>query len=193
MLQIEIYIAEKGLYCEPRDVYDYWEGKGWLTAKQKEVKTLESAICSYNSIAINEATKKKVKSLGIKKIPKKQKHKKVEEIRKSIASTKKNIHNAEILESFELKKSAPSVDKKREFAPYKEQLKDKRWEAFRKFVFSVRGKKCEICGGNHILQIHHPEYKSGRLAWEYTCNEVMVVCNYCHETIHQKQHKTREL
>lgn len=72
------------------------------------------------------------------------------------------------------------------FDPYKEQLKSKEWIAFRKFIFAVRGTKCEICGcGGNNLQIHHKHYVNGKKAWEYTSDELMVVCPICHKTIHK--------
>ena len=69
---------------------------------------------------------------------------------------------------------------------YDQQLKDERWFAFREFIFAVREKRCEQCGAADNLQIHHPKYIAGRLAWEYTCNEVQVLCRKCHAAIHGK-------
>lgn len=186
LMQIEIYIAEKGLFCEPQDAYDYWESKEWMTKKNKEPMTLESAINIYNSIAINRATKSRAKELGITKLKRNKKKSELKILRKSIVSGGlKGLDNQIKIESFDTKKK--EVTPQKEHIPYEDQLKDKRWESFRTFIFSVRGNKCEICGGNHILQVHHPKYKSGRLAWEYTCNEVMVVCKHCHEIIHHKR------
>ena len=71
-----------------------------------------------------------------------------------------------------------------EVGTYNEQLKDPRWKAFRQFVFAVRGCKCEMCGYRENLQIHHPKYIKGRAAWEYTCNEVVVLCDKCHKKVH---------
>lgn len=68
--------------------------------------------------------------------------------------------------------------------PYKEQLKTKEWIRFRKVVFKSRGRTCEMCGATTNLQIHHPKYISGRKAWEYTIEDVMVLCRKCHETTH---------
>lgn len=67
---------------------------------------------------------------------------------------------------------------------YDEFLQDPRWKAFRQFVFSVRGRKCERCQSSGNLQVHHIKYKEGLLPWEYTCNDVMVLCRGCHEKIH---------
>lgn len=67
---------------------------------------------------------------------------------------------------------------------YNNQLQDKRWLAFREYVFAARGRKCERCGSEQHLQIHHPKYISGRAAWEYTCLDVMVLCSVCHMKTH---------
>lgn len=73
---------------------------------------------------------------------------------------------------------------------YQEQLEDIRWTMFRTFVFVVRGQKCEQCGSTHYLNLHHVKYIPGRKAWEYNCNEVRVLCQECHEKIHNIQKST---
>jgi 5-methylcytosine-specific restriction endonuclease McrA len=83
----------------------------------------------------------------------------------------------------------PSIDKiasqrKHPFSHYKEQLQDDKWKSFRRFIFTVRGCKCEMCGATEKLQVHHPNYIKGRKAWEYTCNEVVVLCEQCHRKAH---------
>ena len=82
--------------------------------------------------------------------------------------------------------SVKIVDKRvsEPFIDYSKQMSDERWKAFRNFVFTVRGRKCELCGSGKSLQVHHPKYIMGLKAWEYTCNQVIVVCRCCHENIH---------
>ena len=75
-------------------------------------------------------------------------------------------------------------EKKVPYSPYNEQLKDEKWKAFRNFIFIVRDCKCEMCGATQKLQVHHPNYVKGRKAWEYTCNEVVVLCEQCHRKAH---------
>ena len=135
---IEIYIAEKGLFCDPKDCMSYWENKQWLTHKGVEPKTLESAIDSYNSIAVQKFVKRNQRLLGISKVKRKDKKKAKRKARKELLSGNKNLDNLIKLESFGLKEI--KAKEKNSFIPYDEQLKDKRWEAFRKFVFAVRGK-----------------------------------------------------
>lgn len=182
LAMVEIYIAEKGLFCDAKECFDYWENKQWLTHKGVEPKTLEAAIDSYNSIVVQKFVQRNQKLLGISKVKRKDKKKAKRKARKELLAGNKNLDNLIKLENFSLKE--PKVKSDKDYIPYEEQLQDKRWEAFRKFIFAVRGKKCEMCGGTHILQVHHPKYKGGRLAWEYTCNEVQVLCKECHEKVH---------
>lgn len=182
LAMIEIYIAEKGLFCNAVDCYEYWESKKWLTRKNEEPKTLESAINVYNGIAVQKFVQRNQKLLGISNVNKKHKKAAKRKARKELLAGNKNLDNLINIEKFGLKEHKEKQDKS--FMPYDKQLNDKRWDAFRKFVFAVRGKKCEMCGSTHILQIHHPKYKNGRLAWEYTCNEVVVLCKECHSKVH---------
>lgn len=74
--------------------------------------------------------------------------------------------------------------KKEKWTTYEEQLQDPRWSAFREKVFQVRGHKCEKCGSEEIIQVHHPKYITGRKAWEYSTDEVIVLCRKCHREVH---------
>lgn len=65
---IEVYVAEKGLYAEAKDIYDYWEKKNWLTKKGLQVKTVEAACNVYNSIAISKIlVQRKNDKISVKK------------------------------------------------------------------------------------------------------------------------------
>lgn len=163
---IEIYIAEKGLFCEPKECFDYWEKKKWLTKKGVEVKTLEAAIHVYNSISVQHEVKKQLKNEKFKN--KKEKREKEKQILESL----NHIRHLKI---------APHS---KPYMPYIGQLSDDRWKAFRTFVLKVRGEKCETCGSTKGLQVHHLQYRNNAMAWEYNCNEVMVLCRDCHKKIH---------
>ena len=76
------------------------------------------------------------------------------------------------------------VEFKDEIISYEEQLKDSRWLIFREKVFKARGRKCEHCGSTIYLQVHHPKYRTGRKAWEYSTDEVVVLCRECHKKEH---------
>lgn len=83
-----------------------------------------------------------------------------------------------------LKQSKNKADSLKEFIIYKEQLQSEEWKSFRDFIFTVKGKICENCGRTTKLQIHHKKYISGRKAWEYLPQDLMVLCEKCHKKIH---------
>ena len=179
-MQVEIYIAEKGLYTSPQDVFDYWDKKNWLTQKGIPVKTLEAAINVVNGIVIAKKEKEVYKntseemSLDVKGRRKARKARR-EILRQEIRETKKKAKEV----SYENHQPKPYIG-------YTDQLEDRRWKAFRWFVFQVRGDKCEVCGSTKNLQVHHTLYNKNCKAWEYSCKDVMVVCRECHRKIHKK-------
>ena len=71
-----------------------------------------------------------------------------------------------------------------ENSPYKEQLLDLRWRLFREFAIVARRGVCENCGSKKNLVIHHPQYKDGYNAWDYSVKDVVCLCNNCHKKIH---------
>ena len=163
---IEIYIAEQGLFCEPQECYDYWEGKGWLTKKGVEPKSIEVAVHVFNSIAVQREVRKQLENTQFKD------------------KNEKQEREREIIESLKRVKKIKVAPQANPYLPYRGQLSDERWKAFRLFVLKVRGEKCEVCGTTKNLQVHHLQYRSSAMAWEYNCNEVMVLCKDCHKKIH---------
>lgn len=171
LAMIQDFVARKNLYSQAGEIYFYWEKKNWKTKQGYEVKTLEAACDVYNGIAVSHARKNHTYTKKSKKSEKAKLH-------------DKNIKQDALIYETETKKTA-TEKKEKEILSYNEQLKDRRWKAFREFVMIVRGNRCEKCGGRDFLQIHHIQYKKGCLAWEYNCNEVMVLCGNCHQKIHK--------
>lgn len=68
--------------------------------------------------------------------------------------------------------------------PYDLQLQDNRWYKFREKILNIRGRKCEMCGSEKNLQVHHIKYINGLYAWEYSQDEVIVLCRNCHKGEH---------
>lgn len=105
-----------------------------------------------------------------------------------------NVANSRLIENNRKKRLLPAIDetkrrnlqnewsKKR--SPYHDQLEMPQWKSYREFILAVRGRKCEICGNEKNLNIHHVKYINNRFAWEYLPSDVLVVCESCHRNIH---------
>lgn len=73
---------------------------------------------------------------------------------------------------------------------YWEQLRDPRWQRKRLEVMEVAQWECQNCGDKTTtLNVHHPRYIKGRMAWEYEADELRVLCEPCHE----QEHASRDL
>lgn len=69
---------------------------------------------------------------------------------------------------------------------YKEQLADPRWQRRRLTRLEKSGWVCDDCGDNEKqLHVHHPRYFKGRKAWEYSDDELEVLCVDCHKNHHE--------
>jgi ribosomal protein S27AE len=71
---------------------------------------------------------------------------------------------------------------------YSEQLKHPKWQKVRLEKLESANFECENCGANEItLHVHHKQYFKGRMAWEYTHDELSVLCEVCHELEHHQE------
>lgn len=70
-------------------------------------------------------------------------------------------------------------------------LSDKLWQDLRSRLFERAG-KCENCGREHILELHHRHYFRGRRAWQYPDRDFAVLCRACHSLVHGKVDKAAE-
>ena len=64
---------------------------------------------------------------------------------------------------------------------YQEYLKTKYWKKVRKAMHKTIGRKCELCGSDMFIDVHHFNY--GNVGKE-TLNDLACLCRSCHETIH---------
>lgn len=74
---------------------------------------------------------------------------------------------------------------------YEELLTRQEWYNFRSKVINDRGYICEFCKKKHNLQIHHKLYykkpdKEKIEPWLYNMDEVLLLCDNCHKSIHKK-------
>ena len=84
---------------------------------------------------------------------------------------------------------------------YSEKLKDPRWAKFRALYFIDYERRegpfkeivrCETCGcdaGNWHL--HHKRYDKDREPWEYSFQDVALICKECHDEIHECERNVR--
>lgn len=70
---------------------------------------------------------------------------------------------------------------------YSEMLKSPLWQKRRLQMLEKAGWKCELCQRKEkTLHVHHLIYRAGHLAWEYEDKELVVLCECCHETVHER-------
>ena len=74
---------------------------------------------------------------------------------------------------------------------YEELLTRQEWYNFRNKIINDRGYVCEFCKKKHNLQIHHKLYykkpdKEKIEPWLYNMDEVLLLCDNCHKSIHKK-------
>ena len=70
---------------------------------------------------------------------------------------------------------------------YQTQLAGPEWLNFADWIRSTHGKFCDVCRrGDVVLQVHHKFYTYDRKPWEYSYDEMMVLCRECHKAIHEE-------
>jgi len=68
---------------------------------------------------------------------------------------------------------------------YQAQLKQPEWQRRRMEMLERADCRCQHCDTrDESLEIHHHHYVPSRFAWEYTDDELMVLCKSCHQEIH---------
>lgn len=70
------------------------------------------------------------------------------------------------------------------FATYKEYLASHLWKKLRQRVFSVKGKKCYLCGSG-ATELHHNRYHTNDLTGA-RLKYINPICRQCHESIEFK-------
>lgn len=208
--QFQEYVSRMGYVLDVDYWYNKYDARCWLTKKKTPIQSLEAIINVINGIVVQRRksnrdtnTGKKIKQTSVPKPKASAKKEKInaEDVVKLSLDERKNLYykidsipkkvrtkkQKQILKKLRLSFSAQvikeiEIHKRKEY--YNRLLKDKRWKEFRLKVMSVRGNKCECCGGTHILQIHHTFYISGKMPWEYNIDDMRVLCKECHQRIH---------
>ena len=66
--------------------------------------------------------------------------------------------------------------------PYKDYLLSNEWKKKRNKKLKEAGNKCEECGSDKKLQVHHKTYKH---IFKEPLTDLMVLCDTCHKLIHK--------
>jgi 5-methylcytosine-specific restriction endonuclease McrA len=65
---------------------------------------------------------------------------------------------------------------------YLERLRDPRWQRRRLDIFQRDAFTCQKCGDEKsTLHVHHWRYLFGRDPWEYSDEDLVTLCQSCHE------------
>lgn len=68
---------------------------------------------------------------------------------------------------------------------YSDKLKNPLWQKRRLDILERASWSCELCRDSKSpLHVHHLEYKQSREPWEYEDDELVVLCDECHKTVH---------
>lgn len=67
---------------------------------------------------------------------------------------------------------------------YKDQLADARWQQKKYEILQRDNFACQKCGATTNLNVHHLSYEKGKLAWEYPNENLITLCQDCHEKEH---------
>lgn len=77
-------------------------------------------------------------------------------------------------------------------AVYRQLLQTDEWRKFSENVRQNYGGCCNVCkrrtGPTHV---HHLFYDPNRLPWEYATSDVVLLCQVCHEQLHEHLQKFR--
>jgi len=76
----------------------------------------------------------------------------------------------------------------KEFISWYEQLHHPKWQMKRLEVMKASGNggdpRCLSCQAtDKMLTVHHVQYKRGKRAWEYENEDLLCLCNDCHEMV----------
>lgn len=68
---------------------------------------------------------------------------------------------------------------------YKEQIKSPKWQKKRLEILQRDDFACQVCGcKDKTLHVHHTAYENGNNIWEYDDNQLITLCEDCHEYEH---------
>jgi len=67
---------------------------------------------------------------------------------------------------------------------FKAQYQDKRWYELSKKIKARDKNTCQMCGRNdRPVSVHHKVYRSGTDVWDYADDELICICDECHNIV----------
>lgn len=71
---------------------------------------------------------------------------------------------------------------------YSQLLRHPRWQRRRLEILNRAGWKCEECGTEEDeLHVHHKRYRRGAKPWEYDDDDLVSLCDRCHDKAHHRE------
>lgn len=87
-----------------------------------------------------------------------------------------------------MKKIRKFVAKTTKAVSYRGLLKDPNWLAKRNSILTRDHNTCQYCGASdRYMQVHHLVYHEGAKPWEYDDDELITLCDKCHEDVSETQ------
>ena len=69
---------------------------------------------------------------------------------------------------------------------YEEQLQQPEWKRKRDHIIERDFRMCQVCMSSKNLQVHHKNYITGRMAWDYPDSYLIALCENHHKLEHLK-------
>jgi len=89
---------------------------------------------------------------------------------------------------------AERLEKRMAKMTYFEQLRSPHWQRRRLEIMSRDEFTCQGCYDQEsTLNVHHKHYIKGRMAWEYGDDELVTLCEACHEDMHEQSERLKQI
>jgi len=77
---------------------------------------------------------------------------------------------------------------------YSDKLRDPRWQRKRLEALDAADWACASCSADELtLHVHHRRYIKGREVWDYSLDELAVLCENCHTIVHELDELAKDL
>lgn len=77
---------------------------------------------------------------------------------------------------------------------FSDQYKDPRWQKKRLYILEKDKFTCRKCGDKEsTLHVHHTQYIKDHKVWEYRDDQLITLCDTCHEGVHKLSDEIKNL